>query len=54
MKVIKITTPGCVSCVFMSKILDEIEQAGLVGPANGAKPRDILMPHAQSSDNSAE
>jgi len=36
-----------------AKILDEIEVAGLIGPSNGAKPRDILIPHAQS-DNSAE
>lgn len=25
-----------------ARILDELEQAGIVGPANGAKPRDIL------------
>ncbi len=25
-----------------ARILDELEQAGVVGPANGAKPRDIL------------
>lgn len=31
-----------------AKILDEIEVAGLIGPSNGAKPRDILMPHTQS------
>ena len=36
-----------------AKILDEIEVAGLIGPSNGAKPRDILMPHTQS-DSSAE
>lgn len=30
MKIIKITTPGCVSCVFMSKILDEIEDIEVV------------------------
>lgn len=30
MKVIKITTPGCVSCVFMSKILDEIENIEVI------------------------
>jgi S-DNA-T family DNA segregation ATPase FtsK/SpoIIIE len=35
-----------------AKILDEIETAGLIGPSNGAKARDILMPHHQ--DNSAE
>lgn len=26
-----------------ARILDELEQAGVVGPANGAKPRDILQ-----------
>lgn len=36
-----------------AKILDEIEGAGLIGPSNGAKPRDILMPHA-TGDGSAE
>ncbi|MFA6184862.1 MAG: DNA translocase FtsK [Candidatus Shapirobacteria bacterium] len=36
-----------------AKILDEIESAGLIGPSNGAKPRDILMPHTQG-DSSAE
>ncbi len=30
-----------------AKILDEIESTGLIGPSKGAKPRDILMPHAQ-------
>ncbi|MDD2482847.1 MAG: DNA translocase FtsK [Candidatus Shapirobacteria bacterium] len=30
-----------------AKILDEIESAGLIGPSNGAKARDILMPHNQ-------
>lgn len=36
-----------------AKILDELEVAGIVGPGNGAKPRDILIPHAQG-DSSAE
>lgn len=36
-----------------AKILDEIESAGLIGPSNGAKPRDILMQH-NKGDNSAE
>ncbi len=36
-----------------SKILDEIENAGLIGPSKGAKPRDILMPHNQG-DGSVE
>jgi S-DNA-T family DNA segregation ATPase FtsK/SpoIIIE len=30
-----------------AKILDEIESAGLIGPSNGAKARDILMSHNQ-------
>jgi S-DNA-T family DNA segregation ATPase FtsK/SpoIIIE len=38
-----------------AKILDEIEDAGLIGPSNGAKPRDIFMKHIQSSgENSAQ
>lgn len=37
-----------------AKILDEIEVAGLIGPSNGAKPRDILMPHNQSGEGQAE
>ncbi len=36
-----------------AKILDEIEAAGLIGPSNGAKPRDILMQPNQG-DSSAE
>lgn len=36
-----------------AKILDEIEAAGLIGPSNGAKPRDILMQHVQG-DSAAE
>lgn len=34
-----------------ARVLDQLEQAGIVGPANGAKPRDILVPHNTSSDN---
>ncbi|MFA7676024.1 MAG: DNA translocase FtsK, partial [Candidatus Shapirobacteria bacterium] len=30
-----------------AKILDEIEEAGLIGPSNGAKARDILMAHTK-------
>ena len=36
-----------------AKILDELEAANIVGPSNGAKARDILIPHTQS-DESAE
>jgi len=32
-----------------AKILDEIEAAGLIGPSNGAKARDILMQHNQGN-----
>ncbi|MDD4136121.1 MAG: DNA translocase FtsK [Candidatus Shapirobacteria bacterium] len=31
-----------------AKILDEIEMAGLVGPSNGAHPREILIPNANN------
>ena len=37
-----------------AKILDEIEEAGLIGPSNGAKARDIFMQHRQSDDVSTE
>ncbi|MDD4110564.1 MAG: DNA translocase FtsK [Clostridia bacterium] len=33
-----------------AKILDEIEEAGLIGPSNGAKARDILMTHNSSGE----
>ncbi len=33
-----------------AKILDEIEIAGLIGPSNGAKPRNILMTHNSSDE----
>ena len=34
-----------------ARVLDQLEQAGIVGPANGAKPREILIPHNTPSDN---
>lgn len=34
-----------------ARVLDQLEQAGIVGPANGAKPRDILIEHKNPSDN---
>ena len=37
-----------------AKILDEIESAGLIGPSNGAKARDILMQHVQSGEGPTE
>lgn len=34
-----------------ARILDEMQAAGLVGPVNGAKARDILIPHATPSSD---
>jgi S-DNA-T family DNA segregation ATPase FtsK/SpoIIIE len=34
-----------------ARVLDQLEQAGIVGPANGAKARDILIDHNNPSDN---
>ncbi|MCW1948853.1 MAG: DNA translocase FtsK, partial [Candidatus Shapirobacteria bacterium] len=34
-----------------ARVLDQLEQAGIVGPANGAKPREILIAHNTPSDN---
>ncbi len=36
-----------------ARVLDQLEQAGIVGPANGAKPREILIAH-NTSDDTAE
>ncbi|MFA7301356.1 MAG: DNA translocase FtsK [Candidatus Shapirobacteria bacterium] len=33
-----------------ASILDEMEKAGIIGPVNGAKAREILIPHASVSD----
>jgi S-DNA-T family DNA segregation ATPase FtsK/SpoIIIE len=33
-----------------ARVLDQLEQAGIVGPANGAKARDILIPHNSPDD----
>lgn len=33
-----------------ARLLDELEHAGVVGPVNGAKPRDILIPHHNSNE----
>ncbi|MCX6727012.1 MAG: DNA translocase FtsK [Candidatus Shapirobacteria bacterium] len=33
-----------------ARLLDELEQAGIVGPVNGAKPRVILIPHKNFGD----
>ncbi len=37
-----------------ARVLDQLEQAGIVGPANGAKPREILIAHNSPSDNNLE
>ena len=34
-----------------ARVLDQLEQAGIVGPANGSKPRDILIEHNSPQDN---
>lgn len=33
-----------------ARLLDQLESAGIVGPGQGAKPRDILIPHNTSPD----
>lgn len=33
-----------------ARLLDELEQGGIVGPVNGAKPRAILIPHKNSNN----
>lgn len=37
-----------------ARVLDELQEAGIVGPVNGAKPREILIPHKNFSDNNLE
>jgi S-DNA-T family DNA segregation ATPase FtsK/SpoIIIE len=37
-----------------ARVLDELEKAGYVGPANGSKPRDILIPHNTPSSEDIE
>ena len=34
-----------------ARLLDELQAANIVGPVNGAKPREILIPHARPSDS---
>ena len=34
-----------------ARVLDQLESAGIVGPANGSKPRDILIEHNNPQDN---
>lgn len=33
-----------------ARVLDELETAGIIGPSNGAKPREILIPHNTSPE----
>jgi S-DNA-T family DNA segregation ATPase FtsK/SpoIIIE len=33
-----------------ARVLDQLERAGIVGPGQGAKPRDILIPHNAPSE----
>ncbi len=33
-----------------ARVLDQLEQAGIVGPSNGSKPRDILIEHNSPQD----
>lgn len=37
-----------------ARILDELEEAGIVGPADGAKPRDILVTEVELEDDEEE
>lgn len=34
-----------------ARVLDEMQEAGLIGPTNGAKARTILMPHNKPSES---
>jgi S-DNA-T family DNA segregation ATPase FtsK/SpoIIIE len=35
-----------------ARILDQLEEAGIVGPANGAKPREVFTEHLMSESSS--
>jgi S-DNA-T family DNA segregation ATPase FtsK/SpoIIIE len=37
-----------------ARLLDQLQSNGVVGPGQGAKPRQILIPHATPSDDTAE
>ena len=37
-----------------ARVLDELQAAGIVGPVNGAKAREILIAHRSPSDNNPE
>jgi S-DNA-T family DNA segregation ATPase FtsK/SpoIIIE len=34
-----------------ARVLDQLEKAGIIGPVNGAKPREILIEHRSPSDS---
>ncbi|MCL4384565.1 FtsK/SpoIIIE domain-containing protein [Patescibacteria group bacterium] len=34
-----------------ARLLDELEQAGIISPSNGAEPREILVPHGNKDDS---
>lgn len=34
-----------------ARLLDEMEEAGIVGPADGAKPREVFMEHMRPTEN---
>lgn len=37
-----------------ARVLDQLEKAGIIGPVNGAKPREILIEHRSPSDSDFE
>ncbi len=37
-----------------ARVLDQLERAGIIGPVNGAKPREILIEHRNPSDSDFE
>lgn len=37
-----------------ARLLDELEEAGIVGPADGAKPREVFTEHLRAEERAAE
>ena len=37
-----------------SRVIDQLEAKGIVGPSDGAKPRKVLMSHAQWQEYMAQ